>query len=156
MRRLLSLLAPAALALVAATSSQAGAAVAAGESVELSHGRGYAVLGTRGAALGNVSQGWIRVVDVAGGGDPRGWVRGCERRAGRLAGRLYCTGSGLRFYVHGGTWRIRMSGRGVNVSAVVRGRLGLDGAGCTGCTYSIGGGAPRRWPLTLRFSALRG
>lgn len=159
MRLLLSTLASAALALAAAAFAEAAAATAhaaGGESVELSRGRGYVVLGTHGAALGNVARGWIRVLDVAGGGDPRGWVRGCERRSGRLAGRLRCSGGGLRFYVHEGTWRIRLGGRGINVSAVVRGRLGLDSAGCTRCTYRISGGPPRVWPQTLRFFALRG
>ncbi|HEX2044714.1 MAG TPA: hypothetical protein VHF23_03695 [Gaiellaceae bacterium] len=160
MRRLLWVLASTALALGAAAAAEAHVAAAAraagGEPVELSRGRGYAVLGTHGAALGNVARGWVRVVDVPGGGGPSGWVRGCERRSGRLSGRLRCSGSGLRFYVHGGTWRIELGGRGINVSAVARGRLGLDRRGCTRCTYSIGGGARRVWPVALRFFSLRG
>jgi hypothetical protein len=158
-RRLVFFLSVAALSVLASTPAQGAslpsARVAGSESVELSSGHGYALLANRGSALGNVRRGWIRVLDIGGGGTPSGWVRGCESRSGRLAEQLDCAGSGLRFYVHGGTWRIRIKGRGINVSAVIRGAVGLDRAGCTSCTYRIGDGAKRRWPARLKFFAVR-
>jgi hypothetical protein len=166
-RRLILPLTLAALALAASApalpASLTSARVRGSEGLELSAGRGYAVLADRGAALGNVRRGWIRVTNIPGGGSPSGWVRGCETRSGRLSGRLYCAGTGLRFWVKDGPWRIRIKGRGINVSAVMRGRVGLDRAGCSRrmfrnekCTFKIGGGRERRWPATLKFFAVRG
>jgi hypothetical protein len=55
------------------------------EAVELRRGIGYAALWDRGAVLGRVARGRVRVINLRGGGAPSGWVRGCERREGRLA-----------------------------------------------------------------------
>ncbi len=113
-------------------------------------------------AFGNVRRGWIRVTNIPGGGSPSGYVRGCESRSGRLSGRLYCAGARLRFWVEDGPWRIRIKGRGVNVSAVMRGTVGLDRTACTRrmfrnekCTFKIGDRPARRWPATLKFFAVR-
>ena len=121
------------------------------ESISLKYGVGYAVVWKKGAVLGRVRRGTITVIDLADGGEPSGFVRGCEHRSGRLAEKLVCRGSDLSFYVHGGTWKVRIEGRGINISGVVRGTLGLDRAdGGTG-RYSIGGASYRRWPAALRF-----
>jgi hypothetical protein len=144
-----------ALAVASAASAAVSADVAGSESFSLRYGVGYAVVFDRGAVLGRVRRGVIRVADVPSGGAPSGFVRGCERRSGSLAGKLVCRGTDLRLYVHGGTWRIRISGRGVNVSGVVRGRLGLDRADSGTGLYSIGDAAARRWPASLTFFAVR-
>jgi hypothetical protein len=165
-RRLILPLTLAALAVAASASalpsSSTSARVRGGEGLHLSSGRGYAVFGDRGVAFGNVRRGWIRIINVPGGGSPSGYVRGCESRAGRLSGRLYCAGSRLRFWVEDGPWRVRIKGRGINVSAVIRGRVGLDRTACSRrmfrhgkCTFEIGNGPARRWPARLRFFALR-
>jgi hypothetical protein len=148
----------AALALAASALAQGGtsARVTGSKGILLEHGIGSAVIADRGAAFGKVASGSIRIVNLPGGGAPSGWVRGCETRSGRLAGRLVCRGSGLRFFIHGGTWRIRLRGRGINVSGVIRGSLGLDRRGaCSRCTFQIGDSAKRRWPATLTFYAVR-
>lgn len=138
------------------------ARVKGGEGLEVTRGRGYVVLTNRGTAIGNVARGWIRVANLGGGRAPSGRVHGCERRSGRLTRQLSCAGTGLSFYVYGGTWRIRIKGRGISVSAVMRGKVGLARTGCTSrmfarkrCTFRIGGGPRRRWPATLRFYAVR-
>lgn len=155
MRRLLFLILFALLALSAATAASAAPSlssrVAGSEWISLERGFGYAVISDRGAVIGNVKRGWIRVINVAGGGAPSGWVKGCTERSGRLTGRLYCRGSRLRLYIHGGTWRVRIFGRGINVSGSVRGSLGLDRAEGGRGMYSIGSSSRRRWPATLRF-----
>jgi hypothetical protein len=152
------------LAVVALTASAAASAatpslssrVAGSEWIELWSGTGYAVVRDRGAVLGNVRRGWIRVYNLAGGGAPSGWVRGCEKRSGRLSGRLFCRGARLRLYIHGGTWQIRILGRGINVSGSVRGQLGLDRAERGTGKYRIGSGSSaRRWPARLRFFTVR-
>jgi hypothetical protein len=152
--RRLVLASTAGLALAAAAPAFAGpvpARVAGSESISLKYGVGYAVVSDRGATLGRIRRGRIQVVNVPGGGAPSGFVRGCEYRSGSLAGTVTCRGSDLSFYVHGGTWKVRMSGRGINVSGVVRGKLGLDRADSGTGLYSIGDAPYRRWPATLRF-----
>jgi hypothetical protein len=158
MRRGLLFALVAGMSLAAASTASAGPAgrlaaeaTPGSESISLKYGVGYAVLSKRGAVLGRVRRGAITVVDVAEGGEPSGFVRGCEHRSGRLATKLVCRGSDLSFYVHGGTWKVRIEGRGINVSGVVRGIMGLDRAdGGTG-RYSIGDAPYRRWPAALRF-----
>jgi hypothetical protein len=165
-RRLILPATLAALVLAASVSAQpsplTSARVRGSEGLELTAGRGYAVLADRGAVIGNVRSGWIRVRNIPGGGDPSGRVRGCERRSGRLSGQLYCAGRGLSFYVHDGPWRIRIKGSGINVSAVMRGSVGLDRKACSRrmfrngkCTFEIGDGPRRRWPARLRFFDVR-
>jgi hypothetical protein len=162
MRRLLLLTAIAGLALAASASGPAAVITAArvpgSERISLTAGQGYAVIANRGAALGRMRRGWIRVIDIPQGGAPQGYVRGCEQRSGRLATQLTCWGTDLRFYVYSGTWRIRMRGKGINVSGVVRGSLGLDRADACpddACKYRIGDGAQRSWPATLTFFTVR-
>jgi hypothetical protein len=165
-RRLVLPLTLAALVVAASASalpsSLTSTRVRGSEGLELSAGRGYAVLADRGAVIGNVRSGWIRITNIPGGGDPSGRVRGCERRSGRLSGQLHCAGRGLSFYIHDGPWRIRIKGNGINVSAVMRGRVGLDRKACSRrmfrngkCSFEIGDGPTRRWPARLRFFAVR-
>lgn len=152
-RRFLFYTGVAALSLLVSGSGglAASARVAGSETISLQRGQGYAVIASRGAVIGNIIRGWIRVVDIPGGGAPHGYVRGCEARTGRLSGRLFCRGRDLRLFVYGGTWRIRMAGRGINVSGRIRGTLGLDRAeGGTG-VYSIAGARYRPWPAALRY-----
>jgi hypothetical protein len=161
MRRLLLLTAISCLSLAASASAQAALTTAArvpgSEQISLKYGQGYAVIANRGAVLGRMRRGWIQVSNIPEGGAPQGYVRGCEERSGGLGTRLTCRGAELRLYIHGGTWRIRMRGRGINVSGVVRGSLGLDRAdGCPqdACKYRIGDAPQRSWPATLIFFAV--
>lgn len=157
MRRSLSITGIAALVLlvtIPASASAYNARVAGSRTFELGKGRGFAVIGIRGAALGNLS-GRIQVIHVPGGAAPRGYVRGCARRSGRFSERFTCRGSGLRFLVYGGTWRIRLNGVRINVSGRIRGRLGLDSADEGAGWFTIGSSKSRQWPATLTFYAVR-
>jgi hypothetical protein len=163
MRKLLILTAIAGISVAAWTSAPAAqttvaARVPGSESISLTRGRGYAVIARRGAVLGRVRRGSIRVAHLPGGGAPRGYVRGCEATSGTLNTKLTCRGSYLRLYVHGGTWRIRLRGRGINVSGVVRGLLLLDRADACpqeACKFRIGDAPERTWPATLTSFAVR-
>jgi hypothetical protein len=115
-------------------------------SVELSlrDGRGLAVISRRGTVLGRLRRGRIvatRNVFVANWSSKRKISDNLVAYRGR---RMT-----LRVFSGDGRWRIRLRGRAVNVSAVVRGSLTLDGAnsGETGL-YSIDGGPVRAWPRT--------
>jgi hypothetical protein len=123
--------------------------------LSLKSGRGLAIIQSRGALLGRVKAG--RIVAT-----PNVVVR-CWRYKTRLASgmiryrgvRKGCTYLTFRVFSDDGTWRVRIRGRGINVSGVVRGSLALDGAntGRTG-TYSIAGGEFRPWPRRLHTYSL--
>jgi hypothetical protein len=161
-RPLRILLLSAILALTAAAAGEAAtvtARTAGAESFQLYHGVGSAIVVRRGAVLGGMRRGKIRIVNLAGGPAPQGFVRGCEHRNGSWGGVLVCRGRDLRFLVHDGTWRLRLRGRGIDVSGVVRGRLSLGplsaAVGSSG-SYSIGDGPRRPWPSawqTFRLAA---
>lgn len=151
-RHLRLLLLSAVLALTATAAGEAATVstrTAGAESFQLYHGVGNAIVAKRGAALGRVRRGTIRIVNLPEGPAPQGFVRGCEYRSGSWSGTLVCRGRDLRLLVHGGTWRLRLRGRGINVSGVVRGRLSLGplsaAVGSSG-SYSIGDSPRRRWP----------
>ena len=123
--------------------------------LSLKSGRGLAIIKSRGALLGRTRAG--RIVAT-----PNVVVR-CWRYRTRLASGMVRY-RGLRegcayktFYVSSddGRWRVRIKGRGIDVSGVVRGSLALNGAntGWTG-TYSIAGSRYRRWPRTLHTYSL--
>ena len=115
--------------------------------LSLKYGRGLAIVKSRGALLGRINAG--RIVAT-----PNVVVR-CWRYKTRLASgmvryrglRTGCAYKTFHVFSDDGRWRVRVKGRGINVSGVARGSLTLDGAdtGPTG-TYSIAGSRYRRWP----------
>ncbi len=155
-RHLRLLLLSAVLALTVTAAGEAAtvsARTSGSESFELSRGKGQAIMAKRGAVLGTVGRGKIKITNLADGPRPKGYVTGCERRRGSWSGVLVCRGRDLRFYVYDGTWRVRLSGRGINASGVVRGYLSLgplsERAGSSGW-YAIGDGPFRPWPASWR------
>ena len=125
--------------------------------LSLKSGRGLAIIRSRGALLGRIKVGRVVVT-------PNVVVR-CWRYRTRLASGMIryrgvrggCTFIAFRVFSGDGTWRVRIRGRGINVSGVVRGSLALNGAntGRTGL-YSIAGREFRPWPRRLhRYSLVR-
>jgi hypothetical protein len=123
--------------------------------LSLKSGRGLAIVKARGTLLGRSRTG--RIVAT-----PNVVVR-CWRHRTRLASgmiryrglRAGCTYKTFLVFSDDGRWRVRIRGRGINVSGVARGSLALDGAnaGRTG-TYSIAGTPYRRWPRRLHTYSL--
>jgi hypothetical protein len=138
-------------ALVAQLSARTTGSV----SLSLKSGRGLAIIQSHGALLGRIKAGRVVVT-------PNVVVR-CWRYRARLASgmvryrgvRKGCTYVTFRVFSSDGTWRVRIKGRGISVSGVVRGSLALDGAntGRTG-TYSIAGSKFRSWPRRLHTYSL--
>jgi hypothetical protein len=128
----------------ALTAASAASAIAlrqsGGTALSLDRGRGVAWLVDRGSALGRIKRGSIRVTNLPGGSiHVGGWEH--RRRTGRRT-RVFW-GRNLTFSIINGRWRVRLRGRGINVSAVAHGRLAL--AGRWG-TYSIDYSDPQPWP----------
>jgi hypothetical protein len=124
-------------------------------SLSLKSGRGLAIIQSRGALLGRIKAGRIVATSNV--------VVRCWRYRTRLESgmiryrgvRQGCTYITFRVFSDDGTWRVRIKGRGINVSGIVRGSLALDGAntGRTG-TYSIAGAEFRPWPRRLHTYSL--
>jgi hypothetical protein len=117
-------------ALVAApgTAAYVAAAEPANGTLSVERGKGLVVLEIRGSVLGRLATGTIRVTDLT----PRDRfvpiVLGKRVTPERIGPRtvLY-RGSGLRFRMVGGGYRIVVRGEGLSLSAVGRGSVVLQG-----------------------------
>jgi hypothetical protein len=126
MRKLVLLACSIAVA-AAVGASSSGADVPGSLSVD--QGRGVVTLDLRGVVLGRLGNGSLRVTDVTPR-DPFGEiVTGrnllAEERVGPRT--VIYRGQGLRFRMLGGRYRVRLAGTGIDVSAVGRGVVALDG-----------------------------
>jgi hypothetical protein len=123
--------------------------------LSLNSGHGLAVISSHGALLGRIRAGRIVATPNV--------VARCWRYRKRLASGLIryrgrgedCANITLHVAANDGAWRLRIRGRGINVSGVAKGSLLLDGVdlGSTGL-YSISGGRYRAWPRSARTYAL--
>ncbi|MBD0290606.1 MAG: hypothetical protein ICV74_05065 [Thermoleophilia bacterium] len=149
MRRLTLTMVLVVLACAPAASAQLARAVASGgESLALSGGTGWAVVTSRdGAIVGNVRKGSVRIVDLPRLGKAEVGVTGCEKLRRPNRRTRVCSGRRLSFSVIDGNWRVAMRGVGINASAVLKGRLVLQG---TAGTYSLRHGDPKPWPRRAR------
>jgi hypothetical protein len=117
------------------------------ERVELSNGRGLAVLQARGAIFGSIGRGTVRITDLPRGSATSISVYGAET-VRRVDDRvtLY-RGRDMSFYVERGWWKVRIQGENIDAGAAVKGRLTLRGqAG----TYALRDGDPHPWPTQKR------
>jgi hypothetical protein len=121
--------------------------------VSLDHGRGVARLSGTGVLIGGFTRGKIRVTDLPGGRQTQVRVYGSERvTIVNSITRVY-SGRHLTFRINTGRWKVGITARGINASAVLRGAMWLGGpAG----TFAIAGRAKRSWPLELTRFALGG
>jgi hypothetical protein len=132
-----------------ASASLARYAAEAGESLSLTGGTGTALLVSRdGAVFGNVGRGRVTISDGASGARTKVSFWGCERKRYPRPRTVVCIGSGLRFSALDGTWRVRIVGSRINVSAVFAGYVTLWNG--TAGTYKIGDGPRRAWPATAK------
>ncbi|MGI8606002.1 MAG: hypothetical protein ACR2L0_02440 [Gaiellaceae bacterium] len=121
--------------------------------VNLNRGRGVARFSGNGVLWGGFARGKIRVTDLPGGPPTEIRVYGAERVIVVDAITRIYTGRYVRFSIHTGRWKVAITARGINASAVLRGAMWLRGpAG----TYAIEDSRARSWPLELTRFALGG
>jgi len=133
---LLFLLAVAALAPAAADA--ATGAIGDG-TLSVDNGHGSVQIQARGAVLGRVAKGSVMIADLTPDdtSDPSVW--GWETAVPRLDGSTTYRGDKIRFRLIGGGWRIVVKGSGIDVSAVGRGRVWLNGDSFDAGVYSTTG-----------------
>lgn len=150
-RRPLPLLVAGLLALALSASPAAAASSASG--VELTDGSGRVGVALRGAVLGTIERGRVTVRQV--GSATRWKVEGYDWVQRGPKGQLTYGGQGIRFRFLRGSFRVRLQGSGIDVSAAGKGTLTLRGAG----EYLLPGEDARAWPsagLTIRLTGLAG
>ena len=151
MRRLVIVIALLAVMGVPAASAKARLPMTAGaQTLELRGGRGTAILALRGSALGKLRYGRV-VVTRPSWSTASISVTGWETRRRLSPTKVLFKGSYLGYRLFGGSWRLKLVGRGTNLSAAGRGSFSLVG---TAGTYSIAGRAYKPWPTTFTTFAL--
>ena len=121
-----------------------GATARDGGVLSVAGGKGVVVVQLKGSLLGRLEHGSLTVTDLTPGDRFAPIVTGRRLRQVRLArSTVLYKGEQLRFRVVGGSFRVAIRGKGIDVSAVGRGFVTLDGdraePGDDAGTYSIDG-----------------
>jgi hypothetical protein len=138
--RTLALISCASAAALAALTGFAGAAEPNVGTLSVERGKGVVMLDLRGNVLGRLTSGTLRVTDNTPGDRYAAYVVGRKLTQLRTGPRtvLY-RGQGLRFRMLGGAYRVVVRGTGIDVEAVGRGVVMLDGEGEDAGVYSLDG-----------------
>ena len=139
MRRLLTFAMLAALALPAASAARIQGATDGTLSVR--DARGTITISGRGGVIGSFARGSVTINDPVDGDGTGPVVTGDDWSKDRNDTTTTWGGTKVRFRIIGGSFRIGVKGRGVNLSLVGKGNVTLAGAG-TGDdgSYSVNGG----------------
>ena len=126
MRKLLLIL------LVALTAPAAALAVPSDKgngSLAIESANGVIQLTAKGTVLGQIADGQLVITDwnPLDGNDPQ--VSGADRSVNRGEGITLYKGKGIRFKFVGGRYTIKITGSGIDLSAVGQGKLRILGAG---------------------------
>src|SRR3989442_4168148 len=139
MRRLLTFAVLAALALPGAAA--AGTQGVNDGTVSVSDARGKITISGRGGVIGSFARGSVTINDPVDGDGTGPIVTGDEWSKDRDATTTTWGGTKVRFRIIGGSFRIVVRGRGINLSPVGSGRVTLSGAGTVDDgSYSVNGG----------------
>src|SRR6266705_232953 len=139
MRRLLTFAMLAALALPAASAARTQGA--SDGTLSVRDGRGTITISGRGGVIGSFAQGRVTISDPVDGDGTGPIVTGDEWSRDRDATTTTWGGTKVRFRIIGGSFRIVVKGRGINLSLVGRGNVTLIGAGTADDgSYSVNGG----------------
>ena len=113
----------------AALAASSGAAAPVNGTLSVDQGRGEVRMDVRGSVLGRLGNGTLRVTDLT----PRDrfgevvFGRDLEDEEPIGPNTVLYRGQGIRFRMLGGAYRIVVRGRGIDIAAVGRGVVMLDG-----------------------------
>jgi hypothetical protein len=117
------------LAIAATLAAAAGAAGTVNGTLSVAEGRGVVGVDIRGSVIGRLGNGSVRVTDLT----PRDrfgeivFGRDLESEEPIGPNTVIYRGQGIRFRMLGGAYRIVVRGRGIDIAAVGRGAVMLDG-----------------------------
>jgi hypothetical protein len=139
MRALLTFAVLAALALPAASAARDQSS--SDGTLSVRDARGTITISVRGGVIGSFARGSVKISDPIDGDGTGPIVTGDEWSNERDATTTTWGGTKVRFRIIGGYFRIVVKGRGINLSAVGKGNVTLDGAGTVDDgSYSVNGG----------------
>ena len=137
MRRLLPALAASALFAVPAAAFAFGAATDGTLAVETGYGSVFIggrdadgnPIGARGALIGSLGSGKVTLTDPGENNTDDLKVVGCDTKKEPSDNQLVCTGTKIRYRVVGGRFKVKVQGDDIDLSAVGRGLVTLNGYG---------------------------
>lgn len=139
MRRLLTFAMLAALALPVASAARSQGANDG--TVSVRDARGTITISGRGGVIGSFARGSVTIADPIEGDGTGPVVTGDDWSRDRDATTTTWGGTKVRFRIIGGSFRIVVRGRGINLSLVGTGKVTLSGAGTADDgSYSVNGG----------------
>jgi hypothetical protein len=139
MRRLLTFAMLAAL--VVPTAAVAQRRGSTDGSLSVRDGRGIITIQGRGAVIGSFAQGRVTISDPIDSDGTGPIVAGDDWSKERNDTTTTWGGTKVRFRIIGGTFKIVVRGRGINLSFVGRGNVTLNGAGTDDDgSYAVNGG----------------
>jgi type 1 fimbria pilin len=139
MRRLLTFAMLAALALPAASAARTQGANDG--TVSVRDARGTITISGRGGVIGSFARGSVTIGDPIDGDGTGPVVTGDDWSRDRDATTTTWGGTKVRFRIIGGSFRIVVRGRGINLSLVGTAKVTLSGAGTPDDgSYSVNGG----------------
>jgi hypothetical protein len=137
MRRLLTFAMLAALALPAASAARSQG----DGTLSVRDARGTITISGRGGVIGSFARGSVTIADPIEGDGTGPVVTGVDWSRDRDATTTTWGGTKVRFRIIGGSFRIVVRGRGINLSLVGTGKVTLSGAGTPDDgSYSVNGG----------------
>jgi hypothetical protein len=155
MRRLLTFAVLAALAIPAAAPARERTPNDGTLSVK--DARGTITVAARGAVIGSFAQGRMTIVDPVDGDGTGPIITGDDWSKDPNDQTTICGGKKVRFRLIGGYFRVKITGRGINLSVVGKGTVTLKGAGTEDDgTYAVNGADPSTVPdvaVTFALSA---
>jgi hypothetical protein len=121
-------------------------------SLSVQSGDGKIVIGGRGGVIGSFGRGSVTISDPIDGDGTGPIVSGDERTRDLSDTTTTWSGKGVRFRIIGGTFRIVVRGRGINLSFVGKGNVTITGAGTLDDgSYSVNGGEYSAIPFQVAF-----
>jgi hypothetical protein len=124
-----------------------GASRAADGTLSVEDGRGKVTVRARGGLIGRLERGTVTIYDLTPRDASAPVVSGDDRPVLPVgANGMRYRGTGIRFRVLGGGFRVVIEGRGINLSAVGRGDGYLEGEAVDPGLYSLEGADCRKSP----------
>ena len=129
------------LVLVPASVAIAGKRSPGDGTLALKNASGVFVIQGKGAVIGQLDRGYVRILDPNPNDGPPAIVSGWEHARDMTDKSSLWSGTDINFRMIGGTFRIQISGKGVDLSFVGRGSVTLTGLGSSDDgRYSVDGG----------------